>query len=237
MPRACGFSIDEIEKIGPSYSTLGKCLAAGQLRSQAKDSSYSHWRLVTEGARCKSGAEGNMQHTDEALLSVVVLEAGSAWPAWLGEYQKHAPNSVVVAQSAEEKASDFAQRIARRMTEIATSDAAIHAALLVSNGALDEASLAAREQMCASLLRVMVQKRRGELVLAADARAGDALRHELFALAGTLCDELGGTEVNVRVRFGSGRPESSVSGVRKSVIPPPNQDGDDEEPIARSARD
>jgi hypothetical protein len=161
-----------------------------------------------------------MQHADEGLLSVVVLEAGSAWPPWLNEYQKHAPNSVVVAQSAEESGRAFAARIARRMAEIAAGDAAIHAALLVSNGALDESSVAARKQVCASLLRVMVQKRQGELVLAADARAGDDLRHELFALAGTLCDELRGTEVSVRVRFGSGQPETAVSGVMKSAAPP-----------------
>jgi hypothetical protein len=173
-----------------------------------------------------------MQHTDEALLSVVVLEAGSAWPPWLGEYQKHAPNSVVIAQSGEEQARDFARRIARRSDEIAAGDVAIHVALLVSNGLLDDESVTARKQMCASLLRVMVQKRRGELVLAAAAHADDELRHELFALAGSLCDELGGTQVNVRVRFGSGRPEPSVSGVMKSVIPPPGHEVSEGERVA-----
>jgi hypothetical protein len=178
-----------------------------------------------------------MQHADEALLSVVVLEAGSAWPPWLGEYQKLAPNSVVVAQSAEESGRDFAQRIARRADEIAAGDAKIHAALLVSNGALDDASVAARKQVCSSLLRVMVQKRHGELVLAAEALAGDELRHELFALAGTLCDELRGAPVNVRVRFGSGRPETGVSGVMQSVVPPANGEAEEEERIAFNGRD
>ncbi len=181
-----------------------------------------------------------MQHADEALLSVVVLETGSSWPPWLGEYQKHAPNSVVVAQSAEESGSQFAQRIARRVDEIAAGDAAIHAALLVCNGALDEPSVVARRQMCACLLRVMVQKRQGELVLAADARAGDDFRHELFALAGTLCDELRGSEVSVRVRFGSGRPETGVSGVMKSVVPPPGldeQDAIENERVALNGRE
>ena len=178
-----------------------------------------------------------MQHADEALLSVVVLEAGSSWPPWLGEYQKHAPNSVVVAQSAEERGRDFAQRVQRRMDEIAAGDAAIHVALLVSNGALDEASVAARKQMCGSLLRVMVSKRQGELVLAANAHAGDELRHELFALAGTLCDELGGTQVNVSVRFGSGRPETRASGVMKSVAPAPDHAVVEEERMALNGRD
>ncbi|HEY4106534.1 MAG TPA: hypothetical protein VGM44_21685 [Polyangiaceae bacterium] len=178
-----------------------------------------------------------MQHTDETLLSVVVLEAGSAWPPWLGEYQKLAPNSVVVAQSGEESGRDFVQRIARRVDEISGSDAKIHAALLVSNGLLDEEAVTTRMALCKSLLGVMVQKRHGELVLAATALANDELRHELFALAGTLCDDLRGTPVNVRVRFGSGKPESSVSGVMKSVAPPANQDDDEAERIALNGRD
>jgi hypothetical protein len=178
-----------------------------------------------------------MQHADEALLSVVVLESGSTWPPWLGEYQKHAPNSVVVAQSVEESGPDFARRIARRVDEIGAGDAAIHAALLVSNGLLDDASVSARKQMCDSLLRVMIKKRQGELVLAAAAHAGDELRHELFALAGALCDDLRGTPVSVRVRFGSGRPEASVSGVMNSVALPAGVDAAEEERVARSGRD
>lgn len=178
-----------------------------------------------------------MPHADEGLLSIVVLEAGSSWPPWLGEYQKQAPNSVVIAQSAEESGSVFSLRIARRMDEIAAGDAAIHVALLVSNGSRDEASVAARKQICESLLHAMVQKRQGELVLAADANAGDELRHELFALAGTLCDELAGTQVSVRVRFSSIRPESGVSGVMKSVAPSSDTEAAAEERVALNGRD
>ena len=157
-----------------------------------------------------------MQHADEALLSVVVLELGSSWPPWLVEYQKHAPNSVVIAQSAGESGAEFAQRIARKMDEVGSHDSVIHAGLLVSNGALDEASVAARERICSHLLRVMIQKQCGELVLAADVTAGDDIRHELFALAGTLCDDLRGSPVSVRVRFDTLRP-SAVSGVMKTA--------------------
>ena len=162
-----------------------------------------------------------MQHADEALLSVVVLELGSSWPPWLAEYQKHAPNSMVIAQSAGESGAEFAQRIARKMDEIGAHDSAIHAGLLVSNGALDAASIAARERICSHLLRVMLQKQRGELVLAADVTAGDDIRHELFALAGTLCDDLRGSAVSVRVRFDTIRPTSAASGVMKTVATSP----------------
>ena len=158
-----------------------------------------------------------MQHTDEALLSVVVLELGSAWPPWLVEYQQRAPNSVVIAQSADESGADFAQRIARKMDEITSRDLAIHAGLRVCNGRLDPASVAARERMCGALLRVMLQKQHGELVLAGDVSASEDVRQVLFALAGTLCDELRGTQVSVRVRFDTVRPAPGSSGVMKTV--------------------
>jgi len=158
-----------------------------------------------------------MEQPDETLLSVVVLELGSTWPPWLAEYQAQAPNSMVIAQSADESAASFAQRIHRKMDEIGAREAAIHAGLLVSNGALDTATVDARQAICDALLRVMLKKQRGELVLASDVTAGDAIRHQLFALAGTLCDELHGTSVSVRVRFDTIRPSPSVSGVMKSV--------------------
>ena len=160
-----------------------------------------------------------MQHADEALLSVVVLELGSTWPPWLVEYQKHAPNSVVIAQSAGESAALFAHRISRKMAEIAVRDSVIHAGLLVCNGALDDESVGARQHICAALLRVMLLKQHGELVLAGDVAASEQVRHELFALAGTLCDDLGGSPISVRVRFDTVRPAPSTSGVMKSAAP------------------
>jgi hypothetical protein len=175
-----------------------------------------------------------MQHADEALLSVVVLELGSTWPPWLVEYQKHAPNSLVIAQSAGEAGPEFAQRIERKMDEIAARDALIHAGLVVCNGALDADSVAGRQRVCSALLHVMLHKQHGELVLAGDVTASDPVRHELFALAGALCDELRGTEVSVRVRFDSVRPAPGTSGVMKSVAPPPSDEADEERALNSS---
>lgn len=160
-----------------------------------------------------------MEQSDETLLSVVVLELGSTWPSWLAEYQAQAPNSMVIAQSADESGAAYAQRIARKMDEVSARDVAIHAGLLVSNGALDCETIASRQAICDALLRVMLKTQRGELVLASDVTAGDAVRHQLFALADTLCDETRGTRVNVRVRFDTIRPSPAASGVMKSVTP------------------
>ncbi|HEY3257121.1 MAG TPA: hypothetical protein VGJ91_24355 [Polyangiaceae bacterium] len=177
-----------------------------------------------------------MQQTDETLLSVVVLELGSTWPPWLAEYQAQAPNSMVIVQSADETGSLFVQRITRKMDEVAARDAVIHAGLLVSNGLLDVATVDARQAICNALLRVMLKKQRGELVLASDVTAGDAVRHQLFALAGTLCDELHGTQVSVRVRFDTIRPSPSVSGVMKSVVPAPADSHSDDDRASNSSR-
>ena len=178
-----------------------------------------------------------MQHTDETLLSVVVLEHGATWPPWLAEYQTQAPNSMVIVQSVDESASLFAQRISRKMDEVRARDAAIHAGLVVSNGALDAASIAAREATCAALLQVMLRKQRGELVLASDVTAGDDVRQHLFALAGTLCDELGGSQVSVRVRFDTIRPGPSSSGVMKSFGAAPGEShSEDDSRASNSSR-
>jgi hypothetical protein len=158
-----------------------------------------------------------MEQPDETLLSVVVLELGSTWPPWLAEYQAQAPNSIVIAQSADECASTFTRRISRKMEEVGARGAIIHAGLLVCNNSLDEATSDARHAICDALLHVMLKKQRGELVLASDVTAGEPVRHQLFALAGTLCDELRGTQVSVRVRFDTIRPGPAVSGVMKTV--------------------
>jgi hypothetical protein len=177
-----------------------------------------------------------MQQTDETLLSVVVLEFGSTWPPWLAEYQARAPNSMVIVQSEDESASLFAQRISRKMDEVGARDAAIHAGLVVSNGALDPASIVARQAICAALLRVMLIKQRGELVLASDVTAGDDVRHHLFALAGTLCDESGGTKVSVRVRFDTIRPSPASSGVMKSFAATVEAHSEDDGRASNSSR-
>jgi len=175
-----------------------------------------------------------MQDTTD-LISIVVLEAGAAWPRWLGEYQRRAPNSVVVAQSAEETSEAVAVRVQRRMSEVSHGEETIHVALLISNGSTDDETLGARKLICSSMLKSMVLKAQGELVLAADVRASDDIRHNLLSLAGALCDEVRGTEVAVRVRFESSRPESGVMR-SASGYPVAIEEQEDDEDDARISR-
>ncbi len=149
------------------------------------------------------------------LMSIVVLEAGAAWPPWLVEYQRLAPNAVVIAQAAAERSDVFESRVLHRIAEAANTDwLRVRVGVIVSADQPGEDRSALREKIARALLRAMGTVQEAELVLAGDSDELDTSRHQLFALAGNLCEELTGARVNVRVRFCSGR-----SGVMRSVTP------------------
>ena len=156
-----------------------------------------------------------MLENSDDLMSIVVLEAGAAWPFWLTEYQQLAPNAVVIAQAATEAADSFQARVLHRIVEASTSSGArVRVGVIVSADSPDQPRLSLRQNVARALLKAMGAGHEAELVLAGDSEELDASRHELFALAGTLCEELGGSQVNVRVRFSNGK-----SGVMRSVSP------------------
>lgn len=157
-----------------------------------------------------------MLESHDDLMSIVVLEAGAAWPAWLAEYQRLAPNAVVIAQARTESADAFRSRVVHRIEEAkVNSGARVRVGVIVASESSEQDGLALRENVARAILKVMGSGHEAELVLAGGAREGDPSRQELFALAGVLCEELGGTQVNVRVRFTSGQ-----SGVMRSVSSP-----------------
>jgi hypothetical protein len=159
--------------------------------------------------------EGNMLENSDDLMSIVVLEAGAAWPGWLAEYQRLAPNAVVIAQARGEDPNAFRARVVHRITEATTSSGArVRVGVIVARGSPDEARLPLRENVARAILSVMAPAREAELVLAGDGHEMDESRQELFELAGALCEELGGTQVSVRVRFSNGK-----SGVMRSAAP------------------
>lgn len=149
---------------------------------------------------------------NDDLMSIVVLEAGAAWPAWLTEYQRLAPNAIVVVQAMAEAADVFSARVVHRIEEAKSrADVHVRVGVIVSAEPTDEGKSAMREAIARAILRAMGSQSEAELVLAGDGGEADPSRHELFALAGVLCQELGGTSVSVRVRF------SGKSGVMRSV--------------------
>lgn len=156
-----------------------------------------------------------MLENSDDLMSIVVLEAGAAWPPWLTEYQRLAPNAVVIAQAAAERVETFQARVLHRVAEAAAnSGARVRVGVIVSVDSPTQERVMLRQNVARGLLKAMGTAHEAELVLAGDSEELEASRHQLFALAGTLCEELGGTLVNVRVRF-----SNSKSGVMRSVSP------------------
>ena len=158
-----------------------------------------------------------MLENSDDLMSIVVLEAGAAWPPWLTEYQRLAPNAVVIAQAATESADFFQARVLHRVVDAVASNgqhARVRVGVIVSVDSPAQERVVLRQNVARGLLKAMGTAHEAELVLAGDSEELEASRQQLFELAGTLCEELGGTSVNVRVRF-----SNSKSGVMRSVAP------------------
>lgn len=150
-----------------------------------------------------------MQEPGEGDASLVVVEAGAKWPACAGEYQQTQPNSVVEVQAEAESGAAFVARVRRRI-ETTKKRGAIRVALLAANGVLDRAGKHAKYELARALAESI--EGTGELVLTASLAAGNAesLRHELFALAGALCDEHKCDTISVSVRFSDATDESGM---------------------------
>src|SRR5688572_4049406 len=147
-----------------------------------------------------------MQESRDDLMSIVVLETGAAWPAWLAEYQQLAPNAVVIAQARAEALDRFRARVIHRTEEAKISSGArVRVCVIIAAPVASEELLSFRESVARALLQLMGSSHEAELVLAGDGHETDPARHELFAIAGALCEELGGSKVNVRVRFSNSK--------------------------------
>jgi hypothetical protein len=130
------------------------------------------------------------------VCSMVVMEVGATFPAFVAEYQRNAPNSLVEIQASSESPAQFAQRVIKKL-ELVNGD--LRVAIMAANAETNEDSASARYRIARALLRVMSRGGSGEIVLTSDAT--EDVRQALFALAGTLCEDLRGTELGVRVRF------------------------------------
>lgn len=158
-----------------------------------------------------------MQGSIEGELSLIVLEQHARWPSCANQYQSSLPNSLVEAQAEEESPHAFADRVGRRIASVASKGGRVRVAIIAANSSLAAPTVQARHQLAQAAVRAMGLS--GELVLTASPHEmglqdDDLIRHELFALAGKLCDELTGTEISVSVRF----PHATErSGLRPSV--------------------
>jgi hypothetical protein len=144
--------------------------------------------------------------------SIVVMEVGTSFPPFVSEYQQFAPNSLVEVQMANESSAQFAQRVIKKLDHLAGE---LRVAIIATNGETHEESASARYRVARAILRIMARGGAGEIVLTSD--GDDEVRQSLFALAGTLCEDLRGSELGVRVRFSDGdRASRTMRSVRPS---------------------
>ncbi len=163
-----------------------------------------------------------MDRESDNLSSIVVLEVAAGFPQWVAECQRRAPNSIVIAQVADDSALGFVTRTIGRIEEFARGSCTLKVAVVVCNGELESEQLAARYRICRKLLAALDRETPSELILAGSAST-DESKHAILSLAGDLCDVVGSPNISVRVRFFG---ERASSGTMSSVIPAPESHRD-----------
>jgi hypothetical protein len=149
---------------------------------------------------------------NQSKSSLVVIEAGAGWPAWITDYQRSAPNAAVVAQASSDCVEAFSSRVLHRLAEIERSPLTLNVAVVVCSDMGMSLQSDTRRAICRAIAAVL--SARGDLVLAAIEDTTPAFKQELFELAGELCEEFAHQHVNVRVRFSKAK-----SGMMPSVFP------------------
>ena len=133
------------------------------------------------------------------LVSLIVMEPGSAWPGHVGDSE----NVVTVI----EREEGLLQRIRERLDSLRRRGEHVRIAVLACSEATDVASVARRAELAHELLLAVAVAGFGRLVLTAAERASMQLRRNLLSLADSLTHAHSGTAVTVSVRL----PEATVS--------------------------
>jgi len=128
-----------------------------------------------------------------AMTALVVMEPGSDWPGHIGDSMD------VVAFSHE--GEDLLGRTEAKLVFLRRSKKDVRVAVLACNSATDGAAVVRRARVARTLLAAVTNTTGGRLILGASGRASHQLRHELFALAEALTEEIRGTTATVSLRF------------------------------------
>jgi hypothetical protein len=137
----------------------------------------------------------------EASCCLLVMESGSRWPAWLDA----PPESRIVAQNADESIGEFASRVVRSIRAIRGTGRKLEQVVIAAGWVTDEEqALFARCLITQAAARAM-DASGGTVALSGHDRLPESSRHELFATAGALAQQLAGSPIEVSVRFDSAR--------------------------------
>lgn len=143
---------------------------------------------------------------------LVIMEQGSDWPSWVDECRTRTPDAIVIAQQYDELPAELALRVMRRLQGLEASGRTVATSVLAAGEGSDDETFEARCRVARALLTHMSsQGSSGGLVFAGRGAGDDEARHELMALAGTLMDQLTGTDLSIGLRFD--HPAQEHSGV------------------------
>jgi hypothetical protein len=159
-----------------------------------------------------------MSVRSDSPISIVVMEAGARWPSWFRGLDRNGANSLVQVQADGEDGQRLVARVLERARSL-SGRGCVQLCVLACSERTDPQALASRLHIARALVHSMLASAQGELVMTVEADIDDELRHELLALAGTLCDEFHQTKITVSVRFSSKAPRSAVR--LRAVVPPP----------------
>jgi hypothetical protein len=103
-------------------------------------------------------------------MTLVVIEFGASWPRWLDP--RHTGDVAVVAQHYQGEPCSLVTQVASRLTRLEAQHWRLRSLLIVSNGACDDASVAARAILARGLLAHLRDNGGGKMVLSVDERLG-----------------------------------------------------------------
>jgi hypothetical protein len=152
----------------------------------------------------KSEKSSSSRRAPRALVSIVAVELGATFPAWISSRAHSGEFRVVAAREAETGAA-FAERVISVMKGLFADGTAASGLVIVCNERIDDGALAARKSLIAGARTTSDSKL--SATLAASARSSARLREALHRLA----HDVSGT---VKVdQEQTSRPRSSLASV------------------------
>ncbi len=144
-----------------------------------------------------------MEEADGQQVVLVIMEHGSDFPTWVEECRSRTPDAIVIAQQGDEAPAELALRVVRRLQALEARGRTVSTSVLAAGDASDDEVFESRCRVARALLTHMsLQDSSGGLVFAGREVGDDEARHELMALAGTLMEQLTGTQLSIGLRFG-----------------------------------
>ena len=125
--------------------------------------------------------------------AMIVMERGGDWPGQIGD----ATNVVAFGQGCD----DLLQSTREKLGTLHRGHQSVRVAVLACGSAEGAVAAGRRAQLARLLLAAVASTTCGRLILSASGCASPQLREEMFSLAGTLTEELGGTTATVSLRF------------------------------------